>query len=130
MHLYNKICYCILEADKSVTLWIILTNEISGKMTNRLASSSLRFASISLLGGYLGRLDGSHAKGSAVKNCTHRKLTEGINTQHQKTCYKNQMCDKDGNLGAIMLSYQALETPTISASLDSCSIMLFLELTI
>lgn len=115
-----------------MTLWIILTIEISGKMTNRLASSSLRFASISLLGGYFGRLDGSHAKGSVVKNCTHRKLTEGNNTQHQKNniCYKKQMCDKDGNLGSIMLSYQALEIPTISTSLNSCSIMLFLELTI
>jgi len=113
-----------------MTLWTILTNEISGKMTNRLASSSLRFASISLLGGYFGRLDGSHAKGSVVKNCTHRKLTEGINTQHQKNMLQNKMCDKDENLGAIMLAYQALETPTVSASLDSCSIMLFLELTI
>jgi hypothetical protein len=39
--------------------------------TNRLASSSLRFASISLLGGYWGKLDGSHACGSVLKNCVY-----------------------------------------------------------
>lgn len=61
-----------------MALCIILNIEISGKVTNRLASSSLRFASISLLGGYFGRLDGSHPKGSVVKNCMHRKLAEGI----------------------------------------------------
>jgi len=44
-------------------------NFVSFSVTNRLASSSLRFASISLLGGYWGRLDGSHAWGSVVKNC-------------------------------------------------------------
>lgn len=34
-----------------------------------LASSSRNLASISLLGGYLGRLDGSQATGLVVKNC-------------------------------------------------------------
>lgn len=38
-----------------------IANKMCVKVTNRLASSSLRFASISLLGGYFGRLDGSHA---------------------------------------------------------------------
>ena len=38
------------------------------KVTYRRASSSLNFASNSLLGGYLGRTDGSHANGFVVKN--------------------------------------------------------------
>jgi hypothetical protein len=50
---------------------IILNKEASVKVAYRLASSSLLFASISLLGGYFGRLDGSHAKGSVVKNCVY-----------------------------------------------------------
>ena len=62
-----------------INLWhcrsSFIKTETGVKVTNRLASSSLRFASISLLGGYFGRLDGSHAKGSVVKNCMHRKLT-------------------------------------------------------
>src|SRR6185503_8104429 len=85
-----------------INLWhcrsSFIKTETGVKVTNRLASSSLRFASISLLGGYFGRLDGSHAKGSVVKNCMQRKLTEGINTLRQKLCYKNLMCDKDRNL--------------------------------
>lgn len=43
--------------------------------TYLLASSSLLLASISLLGGYCGRLEGSQAKGSVLKNCK----TENIN---------------------------------------------------
>ena len=46
---------------QSITQKNNIANRMSAKVTNRLASSSLRFASISLLGGYFGRLDGSHA---------------------------------------------------------------------
>lgn len=50
-----------ITKDQSKSQTNNTANEISVKVTNRLASSSLRFASISLLGGYFGRLDGSHA---------------------------------------------------------------------
>ena len=43
------------------------------KLAYRRASSSLNFASNSLLGGYLGRIDGSHANGFVVKNWNHTK---------------------------------------------------------
>lgn len=39
------------------------------KSADRLASSSRRLASISLVGGYFGRLEGSQAYGSVLKNC-------------------------------------------------------------
>lgn len=40
---------------------------------NLLASSSRNFASNSLLGGYFGKLEGSQATGSVVKNCMPRQ---------------------------------------------------------
>lgn len=40
----------------------------SGEMINLLASSSRSRASNSLLGGYLGKVDGSHARGFVMKN--------------------------------------------------------------
>ena len=43
--------------------------EVKKKPANLLASSSLNFTSISLLGGYFGKLDGSQAYGSVIKNC-------------------------------------------------------------
>lgn len=44
-------------------------HEKSKHRADLLASSSRRLASISLLGGYFGRLEGSQAKGLVLKNC-------------------------------------------------------------
>lgn len=63
-----------------------------------LASSSLSFASNSLLGGYFGKLEGSHGSGLEEKNCkkeakiyTIRDLKTGssFNASH---CYANLTC--------------------------------------
>ena len=43
--------------------------------TNLRASSSRRFASNSLLGGYLGKLEGSQASGFVVKNYKMKSIT-------------------------------------------------------
>ena len=56
----------------------ILTNSMT---TYLLASSSLRLASISLLGGYWGRLEGSQAKGSVLKNCK-TQIILGMNANY------------------------------------------------
>lgn len=49
-----------------------------------LASSSRNFASISLLGGYDGKLEGSQANGFVVKNC---QTGEYLIVNEENSCY-------------------------------------------
>ena len=52
------------------------------KSADRLASSSRRLASISLVGGYFGRLEGSQAYGSVLKNCRTSQINIFFNKQN------------------------------------------------
>lgn len=61
-----------------------------------LDSSSLSFASISLLGGYLGKLEGSQACGFVVKNCQETSASRQhatSNTAHYMIINKEQKAD-------------------------------------
>ena len=49
--------------------YILFSHEKALSYNMYLLASSRTFASISLLGGYLGKVEGSQASGFAVKNC-------------------------------------------------------------
>ena len=61
------------------------SNEISAmRAPNLLCFSYFSFTSLSLHGGYRGRLDGSQAYGSVLKNCVHAENESLISTVEQR----------------------------------------------
>ena len=67
-------------------------------------------------GGYFGRLDGSHAKGSLVKNCTH-KPEVFFSSNHELTIY-NQTIERFGEEGWLTSLLKAeVEVPRSTGSM-------------